>query len=106
MAIPEFPELQRLALIPYFPVVPVHLVLTSSSFPCISVALPICASLRSLVEMGGDTQCWQGQIAPEMITLGWNVGSPACDLGQGTWPLQAQWPHQDNSAHPGRCHQG
>ena len=56
--------------------------------------------------MGGDTQCWQGQIAPEMITLGWNVGSPACDLGQGTWPLQAQWPHQDNSAHPGRCHQG
>lgn len=62
MDIPEFPELQRLALIPYFPVVPIHLVLASSSFPCVSVALPTSASLRSLVETGGDTECWQEQI--------------------------------------------
>ena len=60
--IPEFLELQRLALAPYLPIVPIHFVLASSSFTCISVALPICASLRSLVDMGGDMECWQEQI--------------------------------------------
>ena len=62
MDIPEFLELQRLALAPYLPIVPIHFVLASSSFTCISVALPICASLRSLVDMGGDMECWQEQI--------------------------------------------
>ena len=55
MDIPEFLELWRSALVPHFPVIPIHLVLASPSFTWISVALPICASLRSLVELGGDT---------------------------------------------------